>query len=172
VSTMKQGYSAAKARLVIVIAAVLIGSAAAAQAQEPPGTTQGTAASGRAHWSAVFTGEYLDGAPIYRLPPAAAITVTATRSVELSRMVQEAQLARAAPSRAQYWLRTTQSLASTARPARRLGRLAVQTAVSPIDDRSPIPKKTLPTATSGRQPGAAHLKPPRGMGLLTRLEKS
>ena len=42
-----------------------------------------TAASGPQHPAATFTGTYVDGAPVYRLP---AITVEASREVEMARI--------------------------------------------------------------------------------------
>lgn len=76
--------------------ATLIATATPVSAGESA-TSQPTATpSAQVHWGGVFTGEYVNGAPVYRLP---SVTVTASRKVELAKIAQEDELARAKTAR-------------------------------------------------------------------------
>lgn len=79
-----------------VLATALLATATPASAGESAAPQPATKPAAPAHWVGVFTGEYENGAPVYRLPP---ITVVANRKVELAKMAQEDKLARARTAR-------------------------------------------------------------------------
>ena len=84
--------------LAIVLTAVAMHvMAAGTAAPQPTGT-----APVQAPHVGVFTGKFVNGMPVYRLPP---VDVIAYRKVELARMEREEQLARARQVRAKAALR-------------------------------------------------------------------
>jgi hypothetical protein len=78
--------------VVALIATVALGAAAEAADLQPASN-----ASVKAPVAAVFTGEYVNGTPVYRLPP---VIVVANREVERARLEREKQLTRAEQTRA------------------------------------------------------------------------
>jgi hypothetical protein len=69
---------------------VIAGVAAAAEPpapNKPAAATRGTAVTG------TFTGAYVNGAPVYRLPP---VNVSASRAAEIARIKREGEQAEAA----------------------------------------------------------------------------
>jgi uncharacterized protein YjiS (DUF1127 family) len=80
---------------VSLLTAGLIATATPASAAEAtyPQTASKAYTQGQ---SGVFTGKFVDGAPVYRLPP---IVVVASRKVELAKMEREEQLTRAKQAR-------------------------------------------------------------------------
>jgi hypothetical protein len=76
---------------IVLAAAALIGASVWTPAKEARLASPVTKAETPAPMVGTFTGEFENGVPVYRLP---AITVTASRTVELARMAQEEQLAR------------------------------------------------------------------------------
>lgn len=79
-----------------LLAAGLIATAAptwAAEATYPQATSTAYA---QAPMAGVFTGQFVDGVPVYRLPP---VTVVAARKVELAKMEREEQSTRAKQAR-------------------------------------------------------------------------
>jgi hypothetical protein len=80
-----------------LLAAGLIATATptwAAEATYPQATSTAYA---QGQMVGVFTGQFVDAAPVYRLPP---VAVVATRKVELAKMEREGRLARAKQARA------------------------------------------------------------------------
>lgn len=75
---------------VVLIAAVLIGAAGRHPTQEPVQASPVAAYMVEAPVIGVATGEYQNGAPVYRLP---SIAVTVSRSEALARIAQEDSLA-------------------------------------------------------------------------------
>jgi hypothetical protein len=78
--------------VVALVATVALGATAEAADLRPAGK-----ASATAQVVGVFTGEYVNGTPVYRLPP---VTVVANRDVERARLEREKQLTRAEQARA------------------------------------------------------------------------
>jgi hypothetical protein len=78
--------------VVALIATVTLGAAAEAADLQPASN-----ASVKAPVAGVFTGEYVNGTPVYRLPP---VIVVANREVERARLEREKQLTRAEQARA------------------------------------------------------------------------
>jgi len=76
--------------VVALIATVALGAAGVAIGSPPTSKTQ-------AQMVGVFTGEYVNGAPVYRLPP---VTVVASRKVERAKLEREKQLTRTEQARA------------------------------------------------------------------------
>lgn len=79
-----------------VLVAALIATATPASAGESAATQPAAKPSAPVQWVAVFTGEYVNGVPVYRLPT---VSVSANRKVELAKMAQEDKLARAKHAR-------------------------------------------------------------------------
>ena len=75
----------------------LIATAAFDAAGEPADSRQVSKASSEANVVGVFTGEYLNGAPIYRFPP---VNVVVSRKVERAKLEREEQSTRAQQARA------------------------------------------------------------------------
>jgi len=78
--------------VVTLIATAALGASAEAADSQPTGTAPATA-----QLIGSFTGEYVNGAPVYRLPP---VLVVASRKVQQGRLVREEQSARAQQARA------------------------------------------------------------------------
>ncbi|HEV8552287.1 MAG TPA: hypothetical protein VGR65_02725 [Casimicrobiaceae bacterium] len=78
--------------LVVALVATVAFGAAAEAADLRPGN-----ASVKAQVVGVFTGEYVNGTPVYRLPP---VIVIARREVETARLAREKQSTRAEQARA------------------------------------------------------------------------
>jgi uncharacterized protein YjiS (DUF1127 family) len=78
--------------VVALIATVALGAAAEAADLRPA-----SKASANAPVIGLFTGEYVNGAPVYRLPP---VIVVATREIDRARREREKQSARAEQARA------------------------------------------------------------------------
>jgi uncharacterized protein YjiS (DUF1127 family) len=78
--------------VVALIATVALGAAAEAADLRPA-----SKASANAPVIGLFTGEYVNGAPVYRLPP---VIVVATREIDRARLEREKQSARAEQARA------------------------------------------------------------------------
>jgi uncharacterized protein YjiS (DUF1127 family) len=78
--------------VVALIATVALGAAAEAADLQPASN-----ASVKAPVAGVFTGEYVNGTPVYRLPP---VIVVANRAAERARLEHEKQLTRAEQARA------------------------------------------------------------------------
>jgi uncharacterized protein YjiS (DUF1127 family) len=78
--------------VVALIATVALGSAAEAADLRPA-----SKASAKAQVVGVFTGEYVNGTPVYRLP---SVIVVASREVDRARLEREKQSARAEQARA------------------------------------------------------------------------
>jgi uncharacterized protein YjiS (DUF1127 family) len=78
--------------VVALIATVALGAAAEAADLRPA-----SKASAKAPVFGVFTGEYVNGAPVYRLPP---VIVVGTREIDRARLEREKQSARAEQARA------------------------------------------------------------------------
>ena len=76
--------------LVMLVAAALIGATVWTPARDMAGAKP-KVKSAEAPMVGKFTGEFEQGAPVYRLPSIAVVT---TRSAELAKMAQEAQIAR------------------------------------------------------------------------------
>jgi hypothetical protein len=77
------------------LAAVVIAIATPAIGGEPGAPATGTVPA-QERMVGHFTGEFVNGAPLYRLPP---ITVSASRTAELARIEREERLTRAAATR-------------------------------------------------------------------------
>ena len=78
--------------VVALIATVALGAAAQAADLQPV-----SKASATAQVVGVFTGQYVNGTPVYRLPP---VIVVASREVQRARLERERQLTRAEQARA------------------------------------------------------------------------
>jgi uncharacterized protein YjiS (DUF1127 family) len=78
--------------VVALIATVALGAAAEAADSRPA-----SKASAQAQVVGVFTGEYVNGAPVYRMPP---VIVVASREIDRARLEREKQSARAQQARA------------------------------------------------------------------------
>ena len=76
--------------VVALIATLPLGAAGVAIGSPPTSKTQ-------AQMVGVFTGEYINGSPVYRLPP---VMVVASRKVERAKLEREKQLTRAEQARA------------------------------------------------------------------------
>jgi hypothetical protein len=76
--------------VVALIATLALGAAGVAVGSPPTSKTQ-------AQMVGVFTGEYINGAPVYRLPP---VIVVASGKVERAKLEREKQLTRAEQARA------------------------------------------------------------------------
>lgn len=86
-------------RLVIpVVAAALITAAAHAWAGNAIGPQTSVKPTMQAQWAGVFTGQYVNGEPVYRLPP---VTVIADRNLEPAKIKRQERLAhtKQAPSK-------------------------------------------------------------------------
>lgn len=73
-----------------LLAATLITAATLGWAGETIGGQTSANPTVQAQWVGVFTGEFANGVPVYRLPP---VTVSANRNVELAKMKREQHLA-------------------------------------------------------------------------------
>jgi hypothetical protein len=80
--------NAVAALSIVLVAGALIGSTSWNSAKEAPATAP--VAKVAAPVVGVATGEFDNGAPVYRLP---SVAVTVSRSVELAKMAQEEKLA-------------------------------------------------------------------------------
>ena len=78
--------------VVALIATVAVGATAEAANLRPTGKE-------RAQMVGVFTGEYVNGAPVYRLPP---VTIAASRRVERAKPEREEASTRAQQARAKH----------------------------------------------------------------------
>jgi len=80
-----------------LLVVALIATAALGTAAEAADLRPASKASANAQVVAVFTGEYVDGTPIYRLPP---VIVVASREAERARLARKEQSTRAQQARA------------------------------------------------------------------------
>ena len=80
-----------------LVTAALIATATAASAGKATAPERPPDASAQSPMAGVFTGEFVNGVPVYRLPP---IMVFGYRESELARMPREQDLARARQGRA------------------------------------------------------------------------
>ena len=80
-----------------LLAAVFIAGAAPAAAAEALAHAPSSSAAIQGQTVGVFTGEFVNGIPIYRLP---SISVSANRTAELAKMEREEQLTRAKQAKA------------------------------------------------------------------------
>ena len=80
-----------------LLAAGLIASATPTSAAEATYTQTTSTAYAQAQTAGVFTGRFVDGVPVYRLPP---VVVVAIRKVELAKKEREEQSTRAKQARA------------------------------------------------------------------------
>ena len=78
------------ALVIVLVAATLIGATAWTPASQAPVAAPVGKVDTPAPLVGTFTGEFDNGAPVYRLPP---IAVTASRNAELAKMAQEEQFA-------------------------------------------------------------------------------
>jgi hypothetical protein len=77
--------------VILLAAAALLGATVWTPAKNIPMATPVTKLEAAPSTAGTFTGEYENGVPVYRLP---SIAVTTSRSAELAKMAQEAQIAR------------------------------------------------------------------------------
>jgi hypothetical protein len=80
-----------------LLAAGLIATATPTSAAEATYTQTTSTAYAQAQMAGVFTGQFVNGVPVYRLPP---VFVVAIRKVELAKMEREEQSTRAKQARA------------------------------------------------------------------------
>jgi len=78
------------ALVIVLVAATLIGASAWTPARQAPVAALAAKFDAPVPLVGTFTGEFDNGAPVYRLP---SIAVTTSRNAELAKMAQEAQFA-------------------------------------------------------------------------------
>jgi anti-sigma-K factor RskA len=79
------------ALFIVMVAATLIGTTVWAPTKEAPAVSPVAKAGAQSPMAGTFTGEFENGAPVYRLP---SVSITVSRTAELAKMAKEAQVAR------------------------------------------------------------------------------
>lgn len=87
------GFDSAGTRLAALAGVIALAAAGPLLAQNTASGGTSSTRPGAALITGTFTGEYVNGSPVYRLPP---ITVTANRKAELAKLAREDRLASAA----------------------------------------------------------------------------
>ena len=98
--------------LASLVAAALIATATPASAVQATNAQATSKARTQGQMVGVFTGEYVDGVPVYRLP---SIVVVTTRKTELAKMEREAKLAHARQVRTRAAARRSHRLSAGAK---------------------------------------------------------
>lgn len=92
------GFDSAERALAAVVGVMLLAASGSLLAQNAASGGAPSVRSGATSMTGSFTGEYVNGSPVYRLP---SITVTVSRKAELARLAREDRLAAVAAKSAE-----------------------------------------------------------------------